>query len=465
MNRPAWRPLTVLLILALALRLAAGWAWQSRLHDRFGMGDTQSYWVLGKAIAEGEPFEHGVYHDRVFRTPGYPLLLAPIIRLAGDGPTAVMLARAEAALLGTLAVLVVWWLTRLLFDDRAALLAAALAAFYPGAIVLGTLILSEAPFSPLMLLQLALWILAWNARSTGRRVCWSLLAGLAAGAATLMRPSWLLFTPFALGIGVITALIAELGARRATRETAATTNSRRPTAGGTVSGIEADELRGPLAGGYSPYRHNLSRHLSIAFWMLLGLLMAMLPWWIRNACVTGHFVPTTLQVGASLYDGLSPEATGASNMDFVQRYEQEQHQAMSRSSERSDQEFERALDRRLRDDALAWAQANPGRALRLAGVKFLRMWNVWPNEPGLSSRWFVCWGVFFTYTPLLVLAIIGAWRTVGRGWPYILCWLPAVYLTMLHVVFVSSVRYREPAMLALLVLAAGAGWRKRTDDE
>ena len=36
-----------------------------------------------------------------------------------------------------------------------------------------------------------------------------------------------------------------------------------------------------------------------------------------------------------------------------------------------------------------------------------------------------------------------------------LCWLPAVYLTLLHVVFVSSIRYRDPAMLAWLALAGG----------
>jgi hypothetical protein len=232
-----------------------------------------------------------------------------------------------------------------------------------------------------------------------------------------MRPSWLLFTPFAVVVGLVT--------------------------GGC-------DKRGFL------------RHCGIALCMFLGLAAAMLPWWMRNACVTGHFVPTTLQVGASLYDGLNPDATGASNMDFVKRYEADERQVERQSPDENGESLEMRLDRRMRDEALAWARANPGRALQLAGIKFLRMWNVWPNEPQLSRSWLACWAVFFTYTPLLILAIIGACRTAGRGWPYILCCLPAVYLTLLHVVFVSSIRYRDPAMLALLVLAAGAGlWRKK----
>ena len=130
MKQPSWRPLAVLLVLAFLLRLAAGWAWQSRLGDDFAMGDTESYWRLGKAIARGEPYELGDTHARVFRTPGYPVLLAPIFWATDDHRTAVLLARAEAALLATLAVLGVWGLTRLLFDDRAAILAAVLATFY-----------------------------------------------------------------------------------------------------------------------------------------------------------------------------------------------------------------------------------------------------------------------------------------------------------------------------------------------
>jgi hypothetical protein len=51
--------------------------------------------------------------------------------------------------------------------------------------------------------------------------------------------------------------------------------------------------------------------------------------------------------------------------------------------------------------------------------------------------------------------LVGVWRYTRFGWPCFLAWLPAVYFTLLHVVFVSSMRYREPAMLALIVLAAG----------
>jgi len=272
-------------------------------------------------------------------------------------------------------------------------------------VALSATVLSEALFCPLMVLHIGMWAAACQAPSKVRTAWLAAGAGAAAGAAALTRPDWLLFAPTAVLLG-----LAMGGQRR--------------------------------------------RHLGIGLVMLAACLAAMLPWWIRNYHVIGRFVPTTLQVGASLYDGWNPHATGASDLSFVQRFAREE--GARPATGRGDLDpFEYRLDRRMRNEAMAWAWENPGRVAKLAAVKFLRMWNVWPNEPGLSS-WPIRLALVATYVPIMLLAAIGAARTIRRGWPYVLCWLPAGYLTALHVIFVGSIRYRVPAMLALVVLAAGA---------
>ena len=83
------------------------------------------------------------------------------------------------------------------------------------------------------------------------------------------------------------------------------------------------------------------------------------------------------------------------------------------------------------------------------------MWSPWPNAADMQS-WGFRLALLLSYTPIVVLAAWGLIRSCRGGWPYVLCALPAAYFTGLHVIFVSSVRYREPAMLALIVLAGGA---------
>lgn len=398
-NHTVW---IVILAVALVVRLAAGAWWQSRLGQgrQFYFGDSVTYWELGRTIARGELYQFRSPEARVLRTPGYPLLLAGLFLAFPDEPPVVS-ARALSAVLGTIAVgMAGWWATQL-FDARSGRIAGWITAVYPGGVAMGAFVLSEAPFCPLMLAQLAFWGMAWRAASTKRIAVWAIAGGAVAAAATMMRPSWLLFTPFAV-----------------------------------VAGLA-------LAG-------NRRRQLGIGAILCAVLVVGMAPWWIRNARVTGHFVPTALVVGASLYDGLNPDASGASDMRFVPKFA-----ALERAADGDAADpLEYRLDRRMAREALDWARANPGRVAQLAWIKFLRMWNVWPNEPGFRG-WFVRLAVAAAYVPLLILSFVGAWRFTAWGWPYALAWLPAVYLTMLHVVFVGSIRYREPAMLALSVLAAG----------
>jgi hypothetical protein len=97
----------------------------------------------------------------------------------------------------------------------------------------------------------------------------------------------------------------------------------------------------------------------------------------------------------------------------------------------------------------------PGRAVQLAGIKFLRMWNVVPNA-GEFGSWKFRLLYAVTYTPLLICCLFGLWKFRQRGFAVWLLFLPALYFTLLHMVFVASIRYQQPAMLAWLIL--GAAW-------
>lgn len=406
----AWS-LTAILAVALVLRLAAGAWWQQRLPagTKFAFGDSESYWQLARAVAHAEPYEYGPDHLQIFRTPGYPACLAPIFWFAAEPP--VMWARAISAILSTAAVGLTAVLAKILFDDRTALLAGAIAALYPESIALGVFVLSEAGFAPCMMLSLVCWALACRQpnSSPSAQTFWALTAGISTGLATLMRPSWLLFVPFA-----------------------------------AIAAFIATAIRRNLAAGVNPKTFVL---------VIVGLCLTMLPWWIRNYNVAGRFIPTTLQVGASLYDGISPTATGASDMRFVGQFVAEQRAADAAPNANTTNLFEDRLDRRLKDAAVSWATAHPRRVLELAGIKLLRIWSPLPNANEFQNRWLRL-ALLITYAPIIALAILGIWQYSPRGWPYLLLWLPAVYLTFLHIIFVSSIRYRQPAMLPLIILAS-----------
>lgn len=396
----------LVLFVAFSVRLGAAYWWESRLAEgqQFAWGDSEGYWVLAEKIARGEPYQYGRGQPHIFRTPGYPIALAGLFWIAGDEPP-VIWARVLGSVFGTLAVGGVMWLTRELFSTRAAIVSGVMAALYPGAIGMSVFVLSEAPFCPLMVAQLIGWIAASRAEYPKRAGGLALLAGTIAGIATLVRPSWLLFTPFAGGVAFVL-----FGERK--------------------------------------------RQLFIAAALAVGFVLAMSPWWVRNYGVTGKLTLTTTQFGASLYDGWRPDASGESDMRFVEQFYQEQLKADAAESGSVKKTFEERLDDRMRNAAITWAKENPSRVIQLAGMKFLRIWSPWPNAENMQS-WMYRVVIFCGDTPLMVLGIVGVIRFTRRGWPYALCAVPAVYFTCLHMIFVGSIRYRQPAMLVLIVLAAG----------
>ncbi len=456
--------LAVLLEVALTLRVLAAEAveWYVRQGglDRLCLfPDTNVYWELARAIRAQAPYQIVDWRDIphfALRTPGYPIFLAGCQALFGERTLAVRLVQ---AVLGTVSVYLVYQLCRQLAPsgrraqpaepdvgpkaaggcsavtivrgsaDRdgcsAPLFAAALAALNPYYIFMSVILLTEAVFEPLMLA--ALWGLAvlWPRRSreddggpslpegragppvTGLKAALvSLGSGAAAGMAVLVRPSWVLFVPGALAVWVLAAIRAR----------------RWP-----------DAARGAM------------------LW-LCGVVLVMSPWWVRNARIYGRFVPTALWMGASLYDGLNPRATGASDMSFL-----------------GDPDVwpldEQDQDAELVRRAARFASENPRRVLALAVVKLLRFWSPWPNAEELSSPALTVAGAAVEL-PLFGLLALGAWnrRRDLRAW--VLAAGPLLYFSALHLIFASSMRYRIPGEMPALALAAFGGltlwtwWRK-----
>lgn len=175
---------------------------------------------------------------------------------------------------------------------------------------------------------------------------------------------------------------------------------------------------------------------------LTWFAIVMAPWWARNFADQGTFVATTLNVGESLYDGVGPQATGGSDMAFTRAMEVAGIGEIER-----DRHWLR----------MAWQQlrAQPSRVARLIPVKLGRYFSPWPNEANFRQTWLVLATTLGT-VPVWCLALVGAWRIRSRL--SLLCLLlgPLLYFAMLHAVFVSSVRYRVPAMPFVCVLA-GSG--------
>lgn len=406
-----------ILSLALALRFVAAVLVQHHVSQTPGRlcliaGDAEGYWELGRKLARGQNFEIYQPPRKILRMPGFPAILAISIALFGDHVGA---ARFVLAIIGTLACGGVYCLGAELFGRSTGLIAAGLAAVSPTFVVFSVMILSETAFALGLLISLV--TLAWVSRavfegsSLNRIAGLGVLAGLAATVACYVRPSWLLFPPAA---GAWLVLSAWWKSRS--------------------SAVSFSWLKASVAG----------------MALLAGMVVGLAPWTYRNYVVSGgHFVPTTLWMGPSLYDGLNPTANGDSHMEFLQ------HDALYQTM------TERDVDKHYRREAWSWAARNPGKTLELAWVKLGRYWNLWPNTPQFD-RWEVRVVLLTFLLPMFGAALwslclqpeLRATPAVPWSWILILTLGPILYFSGLHTLFVSSLRYRLPAEYPLLILTA-----------
>lgn len=186
------------------------------------------------------------------------------------------------------------------------------------------------------------------------------------------------------------------------------------------------------------------RRRAAAACLLMGVsILVLTPNVVRNYRLFGQFVPTSTNGGASLLDGVGPWADGGPGMDKIV------YPVFPEGANELEQ------DRLCRAAALRWVAENPGAALRLAWVKLCRTWSITINAAEYTSSLYVAIG-WLSVAPVFALAVAGIRVLRTRMWVLVLLLTPAVYFTLLHMLFVGSVRYRLPAMPFVFILAGTA---------
>lgn len=185
--------LGLILLAALAVRLLwIAFVHPDPLDGRFD--DTVLYRGSAHFLAQGDGYLNPYTLTPTANwPPGYPAFLAGVFKLAGEGTAQTYAANAA---LGVATVAVVFLIGAIIFDGRAALIAAGGMALWPGQIYFTSLTLSEQLFTLLFSLGVLLTLLQARARSSSLLLLIAL--GALAGIAALTRGQGLLLLPIAV---------------------------------------------------------------------------------------------------------------------------------------------------------------------------------------------------------------------------------------------------------------------------
>jgi len=382
--------------------------------DRFDFDDSYRYVLVAENIAAGNgPIESD--DVRSGTDPLYPGILAVGVLCGCDDVRSVMrFGRVVNAMLGVVSVALLALFARRVVGDCAALTAGAILAVDPILLFFNALVLTETCYIALLLCAFYAVI-----RLGGRRcLLWALAAGLLMGLATITRSSNLFLTIF------MVPFVWHFSKH----------GDPSPTLGegGTTTCMHRE--------GRASRR--LNRCLVTACF-LLAAAVVLVPTVTRNYRLFGHFVPVRIGSGASLLEALGPWADGSPGMERIEYPDYP-----------SDAD-EYVRDQLCRATAIDWTRHHWGDAFTLACAKLRRTWSISINAADYTS-WVYVLMAWLTVAPVFILAVGGIWVLRRQPWLIGLLLIVAVYFSLVHVVFVGSVRYRVPALPFLFVLAGVA---------
>jgi 4-amino-4-deoxy-L-arabinose transferase-like glycosyltransferase len=387
-------------IAGLAARLAFGlvyWVDKPLTHDE------REYLALARSVAAGRGFTYPPGHDtgtaqQFGRAPAYPLFLAALGLPDHDVSSTPMRVKIAQSFLGAAVVWLIATMAGRALGPRAAMAAAAIAAVYPPLVWMCAYVLSETLFSLAALGAAFVLDRAMDrARTHAAGGAGTLLAGLLAGAATLVRPVMLFF----LALAVLWIL------RR-----------RR-------------------------------RALAVAF--LVGALAVILPWTARNYRVHDRVVLVASEGGVTFWTGNHALARGDGDLAANPDLKRAELEFRKRHAGLTAEELEPLYYR----DAIGFIVDHPGWWLTLLARKAFFVIVPVGSSYTLHS-WRYVTASIASYVLLLPLALAGLtrlWNAPGRPTALLLAAASALVASL---VFFPQERFRIPVLDPTMIVCASA---------
>ncbi len=205
------------------------------------------------------------------------------------------------------------------------------------------------------------------------------------------------------------------------------------------------------------WRETWKRRIVNAGTFVLGVLILVAPWIVRNCQLEKNLVLITVSSGHTLYLGNNPTVNmKMTGQDWGLGLDTELPQ-----DPLAPPLFSVAADRFYMKKGLEFIKEDPKRFLVFMAQKSINMWRPYRTDSPVLAKLLIV----ITYVPVLLLGLYGLFGTFKR-WPDFLP-IPMLmgYLTLIHAVTVSSVRYRFPIMPFFMIFAAYAVftfWRQNS---
>jgi len=438
------------LLIALVLRGIA-----VRIHADELTHDRDVYLGMAQGIAEGRGLcSPGSTTPTAFRPPLYPLMIGGLL-------VAVPAGIAVALVNGLFGVATVWathCIGRRLGLGRVSLIAALLVAVDPLLLQYTAQPMTETPCAGLVALLL-LSMVSDESRSPRRE--W--IGGALFGLLVLCRPT---FWPL---VGLTAASWSLIRWRGTEFTIVADAASVGQDAGsihheGIVIDVPAPSVRFLSPRGL-PWR------------AIVGTMLVVAPWVIRNQIVMGAPLLTTTHGGYTLLLANNPVFYGEVvdhpwgtvwDGDSLARWQAEQNERLERDLGSGASEIER--DRRLNSIAREFIAAEPKQFARAAWHRVRSLWSVVPQGDTTNgpSRWVIGGiGLYYSITLLafaIGMIVVARRPDSGRWW---LLYALVVTVQTVHLAYWTNARMRAPLtpVIALFAAACFAGRAKQTSPE